>query len=456
MTYAPAQAQRGSAADRLLVGLYLLGIYVGVAVHLPGGVPVPDVVAGAAGLALLANNAGEIRVPAAATLIAVLVIGVASALSAPGDWLLFERFKGFVQLAYSLLIGYGLFLAASRLPRHWLARVFLVLCLAILVGGALETAVPAFKAVSDAFRGWAFDFGVYNADLRDELLYGRIRPKVFTSEPSFVAFSYTLFAFAWYVLSRRAAKAVMFVGLLAVGYVLLRSPTMLIGVGLVPVYEVLLASRCGPAGARRLNWGRATTAAVISAGLAVGGLVVAQDVLAERIHHILSGHDPSFFSRIIAPPIIAAQVIHQHPFTGVGITGWEYLSAAVNQLYATTHWLAMDTGFDSAQHALTNYFWLHWIFLGLFWGTVMIVALSWYLRRLGVPSVLFCWAVWVVFGQAAGGYVDPRTWSVLILAAILSVVHERDVVARAAAAATQVGPIAPMPLRRPGMAVAYR
>src|SRR3546814_8265224 len=40
---------------------------------------------------------------------------------------------------------------------------------------------------------------------------------------------------------------------------------------------------------------------------------------------------------------------------------------------------------------LTNFFWLHWIYLGLVWGTVIFVALSVWLRQLGAPSLAFCW-----------------------------------------------------------------
>jgi len=72
---------------------------------------------------------------------------------------------------------------------------------------------------------------------------------------------------------------------------------------------------------------------------------------------------------------------------------------------------------------LTNYVWLHWIYLGMVWGTIMIVALSVWLRMLGVPSVLYCWAVWIILGQASGSYVGPKTWAVLLIAAGTSILN---------------------------------
>ncbi len=115
---------------------------------------------------------------------------------------------------------------------------------------------------------------------------------------------------------------------------------------------------------------------------------------------------------------------------GAGLTGWEFIEPTVQDIYANAASLASDYYFGSAAESITNYFWLHWIFLGLFWGVLVMIALSGFLRSLGAPSLLFCWAVWVVFGQSSGGYVDPRTWIVLLLACTVSVIHERE--ARAA------------------------
>ena len=52
---------------------------------------------------------------------------------------------------------------------------------------------------------------------------------------------------------------------------------------------------------------------------------------------------------------------------------------------------------------------------------ITIVAVSVWLRLLGVPSVLYCWAVWIVLGQASGSYVGPKTWSVMLIAAAVSI-----------------------------------
>ncbi len=165
--------------------------------------------------------------------------------------------------------------------------------------------------------------------------------------------------------------------------------------------------------------------ATIAAFLAVGAAVAAATLYQERISDILSGQDPSFFSRIIAPALTAFKVVAEHPVSGAGLTGWKSIDSVVLQIYAASDKLSTDYYFDNAATALTNFFWLHWVFLGLFWGIVAILAISIFLRTLGAPSLLFCWGIWAVFGQSSGGYVDPRTWIVLFLACTVSVIADR-------------------------------
>ena len=133
------------------------------------------------------------------------------------------------------------------------------------------------------------------------------------------------------------------------------------------------------------------------------------------------------------------------------MTGWEALDASVGQLYATTRFLSIDMRFDGASNSLTNYFWVMWTFLGLFWGSIFVLAWSWFLRVLAVPSLVFCWAVWIAFGQAAGGFVGPRAWAVMMLAAAVSIIHERmrERDAYAASLWEQEDFYAPPPRRRP-------
>ena len=63
--------------------------------------------------------------------------------------------------------------------------VLLTIVVAFLVWGML-------RPLSDFVRGKLYNNGyIYDADIRDEILYGRVRPKLFTSEPSAVTFAWS-------------------------------------------------------------------------------------------------------------------------------------------------------------------------------------------------------------------------------------------------------------------------
>jgi hypothetical protein len=60
------------------------------------------------------------------------------------------------------------------------------------------------------------------------------------------------------------------------------------------------------------------------------------------------------------------------------------------------------------------------------WGFIITVALSIWLRVLGVPSPAFCWMVWAILGQASGAYVGPTCWAVMFLAGGAAILHQRS------------------------------
>jgi len=127
--------------------------------------------------------------------------------------------------------------------------------------------------------------------------------------------------------------------------------------------------------------------------------------------------------------LVAFDIFKHYPWAGAGLTGEPFITNEVMNVYMNA------PGFQSAWQiprigdVLTNYFWLHWIYLGLVWGSATLVGISLWLRKLGAPSILYCWAIWVILGQASGSYVGPKTWAVLLIgaaAAVLSVRPQRQ------------------------------
>ena len=413
--------------DLALIVLFLFGIYTGLALPIAKGVPLPSAPSGVAGLLLLIRHAGRVRETHVMALLMVLVLYLANALLAPNSLYLIERIKGFIQLSYSLIIGYGLFLTLVHADRRQIGRLLLFLCVVLIVGCMLERMVPAFQALSDAVRDKLYDaFMVYQSDRRDQDLYGGIRPKLFTSEPSAVTIGFTLFSYGWLMIAPwrdwRGKLAVYFI-LLAAAYVAMRGPTLMLGVVLIVPYIMILAPWRARTPGRQILVGRVAGFAILGLGLALVTAIGVTHLFAARLEEVSNASDPSFFYRIIGPPLVAWDVMLRDPLTGAGLTGEEYITDRVLQVYHQSSQFSPHWRYDTTASVLTNYFWHHWIYLGPLWGIAVIVALSYWLRALSVPNIAACWFAWVVLGQASGAYVSPKTWTVLLLTAAASVMH---------------------------------
>ncbi|HEY6983531.1 hypothetical protein [Reyranella sp.] len=415
--YALAAGQRRmDGFDAFLFVIYLLGLYLGVALQITSKIPLTCAPSGFAGLIMLWRRRNDMRSRELAGLLLVVVLFLGSILSASDISFLDKRFTGLLQLVYSLVIGYAVFLTMTHGDRDQLATILLAFCLTIIVGCLLEE-YGGLRAISDKVRGYLYNPGVvYDADLRDEILYGRIRPKLFTSEPSAVTFAYTHFSSIWLVLSRSRFKYLTFACLLGLALVVLPGPTLMLMLLLAIPYVVLLAG-----GARRASPTRLMGAAVASAIVLVVAVVLGQTIFAARLQQLQAGQDASFFYRFTGPMLVAFDMFRVHPWAGSGLTGEPYIADRVLTVFNNSAQFQSAWRIPKVSDVLTNYFWTHWIYLGAIWGTITVIGLSWWLRVLGATSVLYCWAVWAILGQASGSYVGPKTWAVLLIAAACSV-----------------------------------
>jgi hypothetical protein len=442
----PLQLESSQAATRLdgwdmaLVALFLLGLYLGVSIPLTRQIPITCAPAGVAGLLLLWRRRDQINAYHLAGLFAVLLVYMASIVSA-SDWnFLQKRFTGLLQLTYSLLISYALFLTLVQSERRQIAAILLTLCIAILLGCLWET-YGDLRPLSDRVRNLIFDrAGIYDADLRDELLYGRVRPKLFTSEPSAVTFAFTQFASTWLVISVWRWKAAVYGSLLAGALFILPGPTLILMFLLLVPYLVFLAGRRQGQMAVRLFGAAVLSLVVLGIGVAIGKIL-----FAERLNEMAAGRDASFFYRFTGPMLVAFDMFSHYPFAGAGLTGEPFIADRVMNVFMNSGAFQSAWRITKIADALTNYFWLHWIYLGVVWGVLTLVALSLWLRTLGAGSLGFCWAVWVILGQASGAYVGPKTWSVLLMSAAASVLALRP----AAACSPSVAPSTLPLLARP-------
>jgi hypothetical protein len=409
--------------DHVLLSIFFFGLITGIDIKLGAGLPIPAVVAGAAAAVMIIRRLSLITERHLLAMLILLLIYIASVLCATNYEMLGERFKGLIQLSYSIVIAYALYLTIILYDRDQLARIFMGACVIIIIGTALET-YTGFRSVSDAFRAKVFSFGVYEADIRDVRLYGRIRPKFFTSEPSFISFAFLLFAFFWYAVSRMTGKLLVFFGLLGVGYVLMRGPTLMLGIPLAGAYELFVAPRYSGVNHGKISIGRLAFGVAACGILAATFIVAGSALFSERLYQLMSRGDVSFFYRIIGPTLITFDALQHYPLAGIGLTGEEFIENKLWQIYFTSPFVTVQYRTNPINTVLTNYFWLHWLYLGLGFGTLALICIYNWLKKLGVPCIAFCWIVWLTFGQSMGAYVSPRTWCVLMLAAAIAKLHE--------------------------------
>ena len=407
--------------DTLLICIFLIGLYTHYTIALSDKVPFPSAPSGIAGVILLWRRRQQITEKAFIGYLLILFLYVVSILLAPDLTYLSRRLNGVIQLTYSITIGYGLFLTVVQARRSQIAGLFLFISVFILIGCVLED-YTGLREISDRVRQVLYSKGIYDSDLRDMLLYNRVRPKFFASEPASVTFCFSLFAFVWFVTSRWRLKLFLYVALVGVGIFAMPGPTLTLMLVLILPYMLFLASRKNG----RLSVLRLFKVAIVATFFLAAAVIVGQSAFHNRLQQIENGNDPSFFYRVWGPTIAAREIMRDYPITGAGITGEPFIEQRVIMIYArspaySTAWRAVSP----ATELLINYFWLHWIYLGIFFGVVIMAALSSWLFVLGVPSVAFCWIVWAVLGQASGAYVGPTCWAVLFLTGAAAVLYDR-------------------------------
>ena len=426
-TRASARAAGLGWVDLVLIFIFMAGLYTNYTIMLSQKLPFPSAPAGVAGLILLWRRRDDITPRALVGFCAIITLYLVSILLAPDINWLARRTNGLIQLTYSLVIGYALFLTVKRAERRQIARLFLAFALVILVGCLLET-YGGLRPISDAVRNVLYSKGVYENDLRDLLLYNRVRPKFFASEPASVTFCYTLFSFIWLVTSPWRWKLPLYLALVGLGLFAMPGPTLLLMLALLLPYMLFLDSRRRG----RIDATRFLVVAMVAALVALMAVLLAQTLFAERLEKITSGDDPSFFYRVQGPALAGLDIMGRYPATGAGLTGEPFIEREITNLYLRSRYYSAGWHVVSpSTELLINYFWLHWIYLGFVGGVALIAVLSGWLRILGVPSVAFCWGTWAILGQASGAYVGPTCWAVLFLAGAAAILHQRAAVAAA-------------------------
>src|SRR6516162_8162299 len=115
-------AQRAPAGidwlDCALICIFLLGLYTNYTVQISAKVPFPSAPSGIAGLILLWRRRDRIKPVALGGLLGIVLLYLVSVFCATDITYLPRRTNGLIQLAYSLVIGYALFLTVTQATRR--------------------------------------------------------------------------------------------------------------------------------------------------------------------------------------------------------------------------------------------------------------------------------------------------------------------------------------------------
>lgn len=383
-----------------LVVFFLLGVYTGLPLKLEG-FPVPAIAAGMFGCILLYLNKNLLRRFHLHLFLLLIVVMIPGMLANFGDGLEMQRLKGAVQLLYSVTISLGCFLELRRWDKDRVANLFYWMAIFIVLGCFLEV-YTSFKEVSDSFRSYAFDTHLYDASFRDELIFGRDRPKLFTSEPSYVALFLFLSLTVSYCLTTQRFANLKLAFLALMGTVLIGSPIVMMVFAVPIIVFLLLQDRQKVS---NVSWGKMLGGEVL---FGVALLVVISSVLSERLEQISEGSDDSFSGRITAPPLATYLILSKYPLFGVGIDAKAEIASEVGNVFARMEVYVGDE--DDLGNSVTNSFWLHWIYFGLLGGVCMGFLIYKLMKLSGVRHPWFPFVMTIISWQAMGGYVDPRSW----------------------------------------------
>lgn len=307
-----------------------------------------------------------------------------------------DKLKGFVYLVISISFSYLIFRVLLSWDIKRIERLFTIILALLIVGLFLEV-YTSFKAVSDQFREVVFASGMYGADEADLNIGGRVRPKLFTAEPSHVAkFALLCVLILFFIKEKKYVFQTLF--LTFVLLFLTRSYIMLAVFPIVFASQIVVSKR--------------VLSALLMLLLTIIALVIfiyTNLYLSERVASIASSNDGSIFIRLISPVYIAYEVFNLNPLFGVGISGTEVITDVISKVLSD---YGVDTQrIEGKEHLMIyNAMWLHWIYFGVLGGIIQIAVMCLFLIDMKSRSILFFLFVILIISNLMGGINGMRFW----------------------------------------------
>lgn len=225
-----------------------------------------------------------------------------------------EVIKSSILLLQNMLLFYLIAKANYKIIPDKLNMALLYsIVMFILFYGILESNYSLFRNISDNFRGKFYNTSMlYDSDLRDIVIFGKIRPKVFTSEPSHAAFAVSSFILIIHIITSNKYKIIVSSGLLLISYKVIGSPFPFLFIAIVLIYQIFETENIK-------DYLRIILINIII--LLITTLIVYYllPTLFYRIELILQGKEGSFTTRTVNQFMFMLESLRQNIFFGLGL-----------------------------------------------------------------------------------------------------------------------------------------
>tara|TARA_B100000575_G_scaffold276736_1_gene262408 strand:+ start:1485 stop:2714 length:1230 start_codon:yes stop_codon:yes gene_type:complete len=314
-----------------------------------------------------------------------------------------ERFLGFIQIFTSLIIGLAIFFELKNYNLKFLSKFFMTLFCFLFIGAFIEVFTP-FKFLLDALMEPLFpNYYANDVQDRDVLLYSLYRPKFFTSEPSHLGKFIAMILFFWRISTNHNNKNILFLLLLILSFLLVRSPLILV---MIPVY-FLIIFLLEKDTIKSINPKRIFGSLILFIVLVFSSV----NILQNRLNIASFGMDSSLNQRLIIPSFVAYEVLDSFPFFGVGIAGKE-----ATELIVIDAFREIDPTFKprslkellNKNHATTLLYFIYFGFIGTF---IIIFLLRNLIKSLGIKNWIFIIFVFGLLGFTSGKLTGLNTWT---------------------------------------------
>ena len=306
----------------------------------------------------------------------------------------------------SLIIALAIYFELEKYDLKLLSNFFLALFSILIFGSIIEILTP-FKFILDQIMQPLFPEGYYagydEKIMRDESLYAFYRPKFFTSEASHLGKFVSMCLFFWRLSTSSRNKDVIFLLLLIIAFLIIRSPLILF---LIPIH-FLIVFTLERVSIKKIN----LISAIASSFLFFVLIFSSIQVLNERINLANFGSDRSLDARLIIPVFVTSEVLSEFPLFGVGIAGKEAIENIVIEKFQE-----LDPNFKprsmkellDKNHATTLQYLIYFGLLGTF---IIIYLIRNLIKSFGVQNWIFIILVFAVLGFTHGKLTGLNTWT---------------------------------------------